>query len=91
MTSYELWLPVYKQGDDLAEQLQKHQGDCRAALVAQAECYEKAAVTCRELAAVDLSDITFSAQTHSITWEGPEERLKQLVKRGLLQTVEWEE
>ena len=71
---YEFDLPVYKQGDDYAEELAKSNGDGIAALCSLAACYEDAAQTCRSLAAriEGEQDIEVQGDTHSIWLEGPD-------------------
>jgi hypothetical protein len=82
---YELRLPVFKQGDDLAHCIDTTK-TLADALVAQAANYEIAAAMCRRLASVAAEDGVSSifADTHVIYVEGVEERLRSLVLENVL-------
>lgn len=77
--SYDLVLPVYKQGTDLA-MLLEHHSDPAKAVLAQAAAYEEAAAVMRRLATLLQSQhgrkLTVDADTHCITVTGPENMLK---------------
>lgn len=76
---YDLHLPVFKQGDDLAAHLREGL-DSKAALEALAHRYEVAAERCRGLAAVagECAEVSVEGDTHVITVVGPFERLDAL-------------
>jgi hypothetical protein len=81
--TYELVLPVFKQGDDLADELDKANGDSGRALEAMAERYRRAAQACEDLA-VSTHVVTVTGDTHCIDVEGPRETLDALHQEGLL-------
>lgn len=93
MRTYELNLPVYKRGDDLAHQLEQVKGDVAKALTNQAAWYDEAAAMCRKLAEVATAnpEITIDADTHMICVSGPEDVLTGLVDSELLSVREWED
>jgi hypothetical protein len=85
MKTYELHLPVFKQGDDLSLALEKTDS-IQDAFVLQAEFYEKAASMCRRMASVAAEGglTGVHAGTHHISVEGDPERLESLAKEKLL-------
>jgi hemoglobin-like flavoprotein len=93
MKSYELRLPVFKQGDDLNHQIGAHPQDLSAALVSQAENYTEAARLCQRLAAVvkKRPELQIDACTHHIGVDGPTDLLEALVEEGVLESEEIED
>jgi len=92
MKSYELHLPVFKQGDDLSWQIKEAEGDLPEAFKAQAEVYEEAARLCRFMSEeTKKHPLRVEAGTHMIVVEGAEEVLEALVKEGALITEEFED
>jgi hypothetical protein len=96
--SYELSLPVFKQGDDLHHQIDQAKGNLREAFEAQAECYLEAARICKRMAGVaaEMPELRVDANTHIIfvDYEGGSntgERLDQLVREELLTVRDWED
>jgi hypothetical protein len=92
MKTYELSLPVFKKGDDMAHQLEKH-FSVEAALNGQAGFYEDAAKVCRRLAAVAKEHpLEVQADTHTIVVAGaPEYVLDSLVTEDVLVVVDYDE
>lgn len=90
MKSYELALPVYKQGDDLYRSIEDNPGNLAAAFEQQAEDYEEAARLCRRMAgvAVEVPELAIDAGNNRIGIHGPEERLESLVQEGVLSVYE---
>lgn len=89
MIRHEIQLPVYKQGDDLDACLQRHDGNVTRALLKQADLYRDAAFALEQLACHRRADeLEISADTHSITVDGPDDVLEELVKRELIRRVE---
>lgn len=85
MIRYEICLPVFKQGDDLAYALDKYDGDVVRGLLNQARSYYKAGEALVAVAAHPrAAELTITADTHSIDVEGPQELLDELVARGLV-------
>ena len=84
--SYKLWLPVFKQGNDVAYQIKKAGGDVVKAFQEQAEMYKEAARLCSRMSeAVGKNpEISIKADTHLISVEGPEEVLAALKEEKLL-------
>jgi hypothetical protein len=89
MIWYELQLPVYKQGDDLDVCLRKCDGNVTRALRKQAAYYRDAALALEQIASHRRADeLEISAMTHSITVDGPDDLLEELVAVDLLQRHE---
>jgi hypothetical protein len=84
--SYELHLPVFKQGTDLNHALRAAHGDQAKALRDQAEFYEIAASMCLHMADVleENPEVKVYADTHTIVIDGPEAILAPLGEEGLL-------
>lgn len=84
----ELRLPFFKQGDDLAQRLDRM--DNISALKDYADALENAATTLREVAegVRDAEEVKITADTHFISVEGPDDILEPLVERGLLMVEE---
>jgi len=92
--SYELHLPVYKQGDDLAAHLRDFPHEPAKAFVGLAERYEAAAAACRRVAGVIAEaplGIAVQADTHMICVEGPRGALAGLVADKVLTKSPFEE
>jgi hypothetical protein len=88
--TYELQLPVFKQGDDLGHQISEAK-TLPEAFEAQASSYDLAAAMCRRMAAVVKEDpsLTVDACTHTIWLDGPKEKLDTLVEEGLLSVMDF--
>lgn len=90
--SYHLWLPYYKQGDDLAS-AQREAGNDSAAFKLHANILRDSAEMldkCAEYAGKDMISIEF-ADTHCIGIECSEKVGDMLVEEGLLSVDEWED
>ena len=94
---YELMLPVFKKGDDLAYHLSQHQDNPIEAFRALAEEYEAAASICRRVVGVLLEvpsghDVRVLADTHTIalTTEHPAD-LQGLLADKTLQEFDFED
>jgi hypothetical protein len=86
---YEIQLPVYKQGDDLARAMNKHVGNVATAFLEQAWCYATAANTLSAIAHHPRAkELNIAAQSHSITVEGPRDLLEELAAKELIQRHE---
>jgi len=83
---YELRLPVYKQGSDLSAQIEEAKGNISKGLQAQAALYNEAARLCVRMSEVTTKnpDIKIVADTHTISVEGSEKKLRSLEVEGLL-------
>jgi hypothetical protein len=85
MKSYELHLPVFKQGDDLHHKMEVTGGNLPEAFKLQAETYELAAEMCRKMAGVAVEhELSVDADTHMIMVGGPEDVMENLVVEGIL-------
>jgi hypothetical protein len=85
MIWYEIQLPVFKQGDDLAYALDKCGGDVIRGLLNQARSYYKAGAMLAALAAHPrVAELTITGDTHSVDVEGPQDLLDELVQRELI-------
>ena len=90
MKTYELALPVFKQGDDLHSQIEHAKGNLSEAFKAQAEAYEEAARLCKRMAEVSTQhSISVEANTHVIIIEGPESVLEALEKEEVLRVQDY--
>ena len=86
MKHYSLFLPVFKQGDDLAYHLNKNPDDNAKAFIGLAEQYEEAAKQCRRVAGVLAeTEAEVGADCHFIGVSGDEQALAGLVADNLLQ------
>ena len=91
MKSYLLFLPVFKQGDDLNHSLSSTDS-VAAGFKLQAEHYQAAAQICQKLANVAAEyKLEVNADCHHISIEGPEDVLNQLVEEDILDIEEWDE
>lgn len=89
MIWYELSLPVYKQGDDLAHAINKHVDELAAAFREQAAAYEWASGVMSVIANHPrVAELQIAAMAHSITVDGPEDLLVELCERKLIQRFE---
>jgi hypothetical protein len=79
----ELKLPIFKQGDDLAQHLQDKK-DTRAAMLAYAERMKTAASILEKLAEHGDRVAIEEADTHFILVSGPASLIRQLIDKGLL-------
>ena len=89
---YDLPLPVFKQGDDLAHHLASER-TVADAFEALAQQYDAAAAACRRMAGVarEVPDLHVHADTHHIGVHGPVDRLDALVAEELLQREEFDD
>jgi hypothetical protein len=92
LRNYDLSLPVFKQGSDLASHLEDNV-DAKSALEGLAAQYEDAAARCRRLAAVaaECPELRVAGDTHYIGVYGPRERLDPLVEDKLLSVSDADE
>lgn len=86
--SYEFNLPVFKQGDDLAYNIEKTPNLAEAFKTA-AKQYEEAANMCKRMSgiAAEIEDLEVQADTHMIMFTVPEKDIPQfdaLVKEEFL-------
>lgn len=90
--TFELNLPVFKQGDDMAHCLSQAR-TVKKAFEMQAENYEEAARICRKMAGIASEErkLKVDADTHIISLFGPTERLLALEKEGVVRSYEWDE
>jgi hypothetical protein len=94
--SYELILPYFKRGDDLAFHLEKNPTVAKA-FAAHAEQLAVASEICRCMAALaQEAPLEVHADTHYIGIEGPDDVLFPLTKEGgaedpLLYLSEWDD
>jgi hypothetical protein len=90
LRDYDLTLPVFKQGSDLAGHLHGREGQeehsPRDAFEAMARQYDEAAAQCRRMAGVaaEIPELRVNADAHHIGVNGPAQRLDALVVEGLL-------
>ena len=92
--SYNLFLPVWKQGDDLHGHLSATDTTPADAFLGLAGQYEEAARICRRVAGVlaeTKEEVTVFADTHMISLEGNPASFAGLVSDGLLEEETWED
>jgi hypothetical protein len=82
----EFHLPIFKQGDDVREELKQAKGNNYKALIRYAERLDVAATLCKALAAEvkGKRNIEIDGDTQFIRVEGPESWIDQMVETGLL-------
>jgi hypothetical protein len=83
----ELWLPIFSQGDDLAEHLHKEK-NTQAALRAYAGRLQEATSIVEELS-LHAQQLTIETNGHSIAVFGPRTVIVELIRRGLLFSLGW--
>ncbi len=91
--SYELHLPVFKQGDDLSHSIQETKS-LQEAFEKQAECYKLASDICLKISETIKNheeNINVVADTHYIGISGPTDILEKLVEDGTLDEEENDE
>lgn len=89
--TYELRLPVYKQGDDLAFQLKERKTN-KQALQHQAALYRTATLMLEAVAAFPgVNKLKFNADCHVIWVTGPKKILERLAADGYLERIEEED
>lgn len=82
--TYTLYLPYFKQGDDLAHYLENTK-TVSEAFAAHADCMQDASRILERLAKVAKSiDMSIEGCTHSISITGEETDMEPLVTEGLL-------
>lgn len=86
---YNLYLPVFKQGDDLSHHLERSKDNPIRAFRGLADQYQEAAQICRTVSKTlsdikDLSDIEVQADTHFIGITIPEKYVRKLVEQEIL-------
>jgi hypothetical protein len=89
MKTYNLFLPVFKQGDDLAHHLEANNGHPVKSFLDLAEQYKSAAEICQTVATVlsradNVDDVQVDAGTHCIFVNAPEEAVSSLVRDSIL-------
>ena len=96
MKTYSLFLPVFKQGDDLAGCLEANNGHPVKSLYDLSEQYKAASEICQIVAkslseAKNLDDVEVSGDTHSITLVMDEDVASSLVREAILVEEEFTE
>jgi hypothetical protein len=93
---YDLHLPVFKQGDDLAHHLERNKDNPIHAFRDLAAQYECAAKICKDVAKVlatikSISDVEVQADTHFIGVSAPEKYVRSLVEQEILVEENYDE
>ncbi len=89
MKAATLWLPVFKQGDDLGHHLKDN--SVEDAFMAMAEQYTAAASMCKKMASIASEHkLEVYADTHFIEVSGPVEVIDNLTKDGILSVDDYE-
>lgn len=97
MKTVDIWLPYFKQGDDLGHCLDYFKGDIPAALEADASNLKAAAQTLLRIKEIieetDTTDqVSIYADTHHIDLTGPDDVIQCLINEGIGEEPEyWEE
>lgn len=96
MKTYNLFLPVFKQGDDLSHYLETNNGHPVKSFLDMAEQYKSAAEICQIVADVlskseNLDDVEVSADCHSIYINSEEETVASLINNAILVEESFEE
>lgn len=93
MKMYSFNLPVYKQGDDLNNQMESHNEDAKKALLGLSEQFKEASKMCAKFAGVvsEHPEVEVHGDNHQIYVEGPEDVLDNLVKEQLLFAEEFDD
>lgn len=100
MTWYQIVLPYWKQGDDLAYFLNQNEGDPIKALQEHAEMLRQSADKLDRIADLvsehDRGEVEIEADTHVITVDGSVELMDKLIELDLISCdkdmqEEWEE
>ena len=87
ISHYEVELPVYKRGDDLAYQL-RHNASISAALRAQIDNYRRAAEILEKIASdPDVERLGLYADCHLIQLSGPKAALTRLARAKVIEKV----
>lgn len=87
MGYYNLWLPVFKQGDDLSHYLNENGTNGADAFLEMAKQYEDAAEICKKVAdciSKSKSDITIDACTHHIGISARKTSVKTLLSQNII-------
>jgi hypothetical protein len=93
METYDLFLPVFKQGDDFQHHVTENNGDPIASFKALAEQYKSAAEICELIAntftkSKSLKNVEVSGCTHCIWITANEKIVTSLLKEGILSKQE---
>mgnify|MGYP001172712982 CR=1 FL=1 len=96
MKSYEIHLPYFKQGDDLAGCIESAEGDVVKALELHAEMLDDAAHILMKIKNVieeakASKEVYIEADTHFISIEGPKEVLSSLIDNELVEVIEFDD
>jgi hypothetical protein len=86
---YEVHLPVFKQGDDMAWHLEENDNNPVKSFQGLADQYLSAAKQCNQISeflamAGDLSDVSVDADTHCIWLSAPEKMVEPLLKEKVI-------
>lgn len=89
MKTYDLHLPVFKQGDDLAHHLNANNGHPIKAFLDMAEQYKSAAEICQTVANTlskvkNINSVKVDADTHCIWVYAKEKDVASLIKKEIL-------
>lgn len=84
-----LWLPYFKQGDDLSHFLSQEEDQAKA-LENHAQMMEETAKLLRKVA-VYAKDIEINADCHFIGIEGPDAIIQEMIDDGLVQLDEFDD
>lgn len=87
---YQVMLPVYKQGDDMLEHLERTDKNARDAFTELVERYKDAADVARAMAAAwDDSWEDLEADTHIIVFSAePSEKISRLEGLGVIEALD---
>lgn len=96
METYDLFLPVFKQGSDFQHHVDENRGDPIASFKGLAEQYKCAAEICEMIAntfskSKNLKSIEVNGDTHCIWITAPKKVVMPLLKEGILSKQEYYE
>lgn len=94
MKYYTLFLPVFKQGDDLSNYLNDNGSNGSQAFSELAKQYEDAAEICKKVSDCIIKNeklITVDAGTHHIGFSAPKKAVKELIHQNILQEENFDE
>lgn len=94
MKSYNIHLPYFKQGDDLAHYLDEYKNNIEA-LRAHSLALAYGARQLNEIADIlsefPSADVVFSTGAHMISIEAPNKVINKLLKKELIKEEDWDE
>ena len=95
MKDAQIFLPYFKQGDDLGQALLSSEGDILKALEDHSNCLQSASAMLmsirEEIEKYGVEEVEIDGDTHCIFISGPDDLIDLLVEKELVEIQDWED